>query len=135
MPKVSLIQNKTAAGQTVQAGAKGEVQAGGAGGLPQGATIVKLLNPGGGAQGAKMLTAVKSIPSIPSNMMTMSKAQGVAGKQTIVITKPGAGQQVLGRTNAGQIIMVTTGAGIRAVQTFTNSQAATGNVAYADSLW
>lgn len=55
----------------------------------------------------------------------MSKA-GVAGKQTIVITKPGGGQQVLGRSNTGQIIMVTSGSALRSVQTLTNSQAGQG---------
>ncbi|XP_034252091.1 host cell factor 1-like isoform X5 [Thrips palmi] len=108
MPKMSLIPGKTGGNmQTIQT-VKAENTQGGTiqqgttiqqGNLPQGATIVKLLNPG-----------------------SVSKA-GVAGKQTIVITKPGGGQQVLGRSNTGQIIMVTSGSALRSVQTLTNSQA------------
>ena len=60
--------------------------------------------------------------------ITVSKAGGIAGKQTIVITKPGGGQPaVLGRSNTGQIIMVTTGSALRTVQTITNSQSGQGN--------
>ncbi|XP_026283374.2 host cell factor 1 isoform X4 [Frankliniella occidentalis] len=111
MPKMSLIQGKTGSGnvqtiQTVKAeNPQGTVVQQGttiqSGNLPQGATIVKLLNPG-----------------------SVSKAGGVAGKQTIVITKPGGGQPaVLGRSSTGQIIMVTSGSALRTVQTLTNSQA------------
>lgn len=111
VPKMSLIQGKagTSNVQTIQT-VKAEnpqgtvVQQGTTiqqGNLPQGATIVKLLNPG-----------------------SVSKAGGVAGKQTIVITKPGGGQPaVLGRSSTGQIIMVTSGSALRTVQTLTNSQA------------
>ncbi|KAK3923784.1 Host cell factor 1 [Frankliniella fusca] len=107
MPKISLVPTKTTSNiQTIQTGkvdntqvvtssAQGSsIQAGGV--LPQGATIVKLLNP----------------------------ASGVPGKQTIVIRKPGGGQPtVLGRGGGGQIIMVTTGGGLRTVQTITSTQA------------
>lgn len=45
-----------------------------------------------------------------------------------MITKPGGGQPAtLGRSNTGQIIMVTTGSTLRTVQTITNSQAGQGN--------
>ncbi|KAK3913653.1 Host cell factor 1 [Frankliniella fusca] len=114
MPKMSLIQGKAGAGnvqtiQTVKAeNPQGSVVQQGTtiqpGNLPQGATIVKLLNPG-----------------------SVSKAGGVAGKQTIVITKPGGGQPaMLGRSSTGQIIMVTSGSALRTVQTLTNSQAGQG---------
>ena len=110
MPKMNLIAGKAGGNvQTIQT-VKAETSQGTAiqqattlqqGGLPQGATIVKLLNPG-----------------------TVSKAGGVTGKQTIVITKPGGSQPtVLGRSNTGQIIMVTSGSALRTVQTLTNSQA------------
>ena len=61
------------------------------------------------------------------HICSVSKAGGVAGKQTIVITKPGGNQPtVLGRSNTGQIIMVTSGSALRTVQTLTSSQAGQG---------
>ncbi|KAE8743312.1 hypothetical protein FOCC_FOCC011093 [Frankliniella occidentalis] len=110
MPKISLVPTKTTSNvQTIQTGkvdnthvvsssAQGTaLQAGGV--LPQGATIVKLLNP----------------------------STGVPGKQTIVIRKPGTGQPtVLGRGGGGQIIMVTSGGALRTVQTLTSTQAGQG---------
>ncbi|XP_034244571.1 host cell factor 1-like isoform X2 [Thrips palmi] len=118
MPKISLVPSKTTSNiQTIQTGKVDNtqvvtsipqgatIQPGGV--LPQGATIVKLLNPG----------------------------TGVAGKQTIVIRKPGAGQPaVLGRGNPGQIIMVTSGGGLRTVQTLTNTQAVQGAVSGAQTV-
>ena len=105
MPKVSLMP-----GKTVQ----------GAGGKPiaQGPTILRLVNPNSVA-GLKTLTTMKG-----SSLMTMSKAQNIAGKQTIMITKPGGNGGLVGRTN--QIIVVTTGSGLRAVQAVTTSQAGAG---------
>ncbi|PSN50948.1 hypothetical protein C0J52_08147 [Blattella germanica] len=80
----------------------------------------------GGAGGAtKVLTTMKTMPP---NMVTVSKASGVGGKQTIVITKPGPGMTGVagtagmsvgmpGRSTGGpQIIVVTTASGLRTVQ-------------------
>ncbi|XP_048512305.1 host cell factor isoform X2 [Athalia rosae] len=105
VPKVSLIQGKTMQG----AGAKP---------LNQGPTILRLVNPNTVA-GSKVLTTVKT-----SNLVAMSKGQSIAGKQTIMITKPGGNGGLVGRTN--QIIVVTTGSGLRAVQAVTTSQAGSG---------
>lgn len=104
-PKVSLIQGKT-------------VQTAGSKPLNQGPTILRLVNPNTAA-GSKVLTTVKT-----SNLVTMSKGQNIAGKQTIMITKPGGNGGLVGRTN--QIIVVTTGSGLRAVQAVTTSQAGAG---------
>ncbi|XP_015109014.1 host cell factor isoform X2 [Diachasma alloeum] len=105
VPKVSLIPGKT-------------VQAAGGKPLNQGPTILRLVNPNTVA-GSKILTTMKT-----SNLVTMSKGQGIAGKQTIMITKPGGNGGLVGRTN--QIIVVTTGSGLRAVQAVTTSQAGQG---------
>lgn len=105
VPKVSLIQGKT-------------VQTTGAKPLNQGPTILRLVNPNTVA-GSKVLTTVKT-----SNLVAMSKGQSIAGKQTIMITKPGGNGGLVGRTN--QIIVVTTGSGLRAVQAVTTSQAGSG---------
>lgn len=105
VPKVSLIPGKT-------------VQATGAKPLNQGPTILRLVNPNTVA-GSKILTTMKT-----SSIVTMSKGQNITGKQTIMITKPGGNGGLVGRTN--QIIVVTTGSGLRAVQAVTTSQAGAG---------
>ncbi|XP_011298433.1 host cell factor isoform X2 [Fopius arisanus] len=105
VPKVSLIPGKT-------------VQTAGGKPLNQGPTILRLVNPNTVA-GSKILTTMKT-----SNLVTMSKGQGIAGKQTIMITKPGGNGGLVGRAN--QIIVVTTGSGLRAVQAVTTSQAGQG---------
>lgn len=105
MPKVSLIPGKTVA----TTGAKP---------LNQGPTILRLVNPNTVA-GSKILTTMKS-----SGIVAMSKGQSIAGKQTIMITKPGGNGGLVGRTN--QIIVVTTGSGLRAVQAVTTTQAGAG---------
>ncbi|XP_050452028.1 host cell factor 1 isoform X2 [Cataglyphis hispanica] len=105
VPKVSLIPGKT-------------VQATGAKPLNQGPTILRLVNPNTVA-GSKILTTMKA-----SSLVAMSKGQNITGKQTIMITKPGGNGGLVGRPN--QIIVVTTGSGLRAVQAVTTSQAGTG---------
>lgn len=105
VPKVSLIPGKA-------------VQTPGGKPLNQGPTILRLVNPNTVA-GSKILTTMKG-----SNLVAMSKGQGIAGKQTIMITKPGGNGGLVGRTN--QIIVVTTGSGLRAVQAVTTSQAGQG---------
>ncbi|KDR18129.1 Host cell factor, partial [Zootermopsis nevadensis] len=128
VPKVSLIQGKAGTGQltTIQ-GANTKT-------IPQGATIVKLLSANPGA--AKVLTTMKTMPT---NMVTVSKAPGAGGKQTIVITKPGPGMTsgmpgtagmsvgMPGRPAGGpQIIVVTTASGLRTVQAVSSAQTAIG---------
>ncbi|XP_015598947.1 host cell factor [Cephus cinctus] len=105
VPKVSLIPGKT-------------VQTAGAKPLNQGPTILRLVNPNTVA-GSKILTTMKT-----SSIVAMSKGQSITGKQTIMITKPGGNGGLVGRTN--QIIVVTTGSGLRAVQAVTTSQAGAG---------
>lgn len=105
VPKVSLIPGKS-------------VQATGAKPLNQGPTILRLVNPNTVA-GSKILTTMKT-----SNIVAMSKAQNITGKQTIMITKPTGNSGLVGRTN--QFIVVTTGSGLRAVQAVTTSQAGAG---------
>lgn len=105
VPKVNLIPGKT-------------VQATGTKPTNQGPTILRLVNPNTVA-GSKILTTMKT-----SGIVAMSKGQNITGKQTIMITKPGGNGGLVGRTN--QIIVVTTGSGLRAVQAVTTSQAGTG---------
>lgn len=105
VPKVSLIPGKT-------------VQAAGAKPLNQGPTILRLVNPNAVA-GSKILTTMKT-----SGIVSMSKGQNITGKQTIMITKPGGNGGLVGRPN--QIIVVTTGSGLRAVQAMSTSQAGAG---------
>ncbi|XP_043283466.1 host cell factor isoform X2 [Venturia canescens] len=105
VPKMSLIPGKNVQG----AGGKAP---------NQGPTILRLVNPNTVA-GLKTLTTVKT-----SGLVAMSKGQSIAGKQTIMITKPGGNGGLVGRTN--QIIVVTTGSGLRAVQAVTTSQAGAG---------
>lgn len=77
--------------------------------------------------------------TVPTNMVTVSKAPGVGGKQTIVITKPGPGMTggmpgtagmsvgMPGRPAGGpQIIVVTTASGLRTVQAVSAAQTAMG---------
>lgn len=104
MPKVSLIPGKT-------------VQATGAKPLNPVPTILRLVNPNTVA-GSKILTTVKQ-----SSIVAMSKGQNISGKQTIMITKPGGNGGLVARN---QIIVVTTGSGLRAIQTATTSQAGSG---------
>ncbi|XP_078049562.1 host cell factor isoform X1 [Augochlora pura] len=104
MPKVSLIPGKA-------------VQATGAKPLNQGPTILRLVNPNT-VTGSKILTTMKT-----SSIVAMSKGQNISGKQTIMITKPGNNGGLVGRN---QIIVVTTGSGLRAVQAVTTSQAGNG---------
>ncbi|XP_069694515.1 host cell factor-like isoform X2 [Periplaneta americana] len=133
VPKVSLIQGKPGPG-----GQLTTIQSANTKTIPQGATIVKLLsaNPGAGGATAKVLTTMKTMPT---NMVTVSKAPGAGGKQTIVITKPGPGMTggmpgtagmnvgMPGRPAGGpQIIVVTTAAGLRTVQAVSTAQTAMG---------
>ncbi|XP_076761291.1 host cell factor isoform X2 [Xylocopa sonorina] len=104
VPKVSLIPGKP-------------VQATGAKPLNQGPTILRLVNPNT-VQGSKIITTMKT-----SSIVAMSKGQNISGKQTIMITKPGGNGGLVGRN---QIIVVTTGSGLRAVQAVTTSQAGSG---------
>lgn len=106
VPKVSLIP-----GKTVQAGTGGKP-------INQGPTILRLVNPNTVA-GSKILTTVKT-----SGLVTMSKGQNITGKQTIMIAKPGGNGGLVGRTN--QIIVVTTGSQLRAVQAVTTTGAGQG---------
>jgi hypothetical protein len=111
MPKTTMMQGglKTTAGspQIIQtSGAKTAI--------PQGATIVKLVNgpPGIGGQGQKF------VKSLGSNMVTLAKpGQGgaVGGKQTIVINKPGVHGMPTTLKGAGgqQIIMVSSAGGLK----------------------
>uniref|UniRef100_A0A023F048 Putative host cell transcription factor hcfc1 n=1 Tax=Triatoma infestans TaxID=30076 RepID=A0A023F048_TRIIF len=105
MPKVSLIQSKP--GTTTTPATKG---------IPQGATIVKLVSANTSQGGnAKMLTTMKTVPS---NMLTVSKPVNQGHKQqTIIINKPG-----LRMPSGQQYIVVTSGSAIRPVQTITTAQ-------------
>jgi len=118
------------------------VQAGPGKQIPQGTTIVKLVN----AQGQPVGQINKSgtqqvVRTLGSNVVTMG-TQGkpgmqmatMGGKQTIVINKPGGGQQQIVaqggqqiiRTAGGQQIIVmstTAGGGVKTVQQMTTSQA------------
>ncbi|OXU26297.1 hypothetical protein TSAR_001251 [Trichomalopsis sarcophagae] len=104
MPKVSLVPGQ-------------KIPTTGAKPLNQG-TFLRLVNPNA-VGGSKILTTMKA-----SNLVTMSKGQSIAGKQTIMITKPGGNGGLVGRSN--QIIVVTTGSGLRTVQAVTTSQAGSG---------
>ena len=78
--------------------------------------------------------------TVPTNMVTVSKAPGAGGKQTIVITKPGPGMTGVpgtagmsvgmpGRPAGGpQIIVVTTASGLRTVQAVSTAQTAIGKL-------
>ncbi|XP_040580206.1 host cell factor 1 isoform X2 [Lepeophtheirus salmonis] len=115
MPKASIVQGKSGTQQIIQ------TQAGK--GIPQGATIVKLVNTQGGAgQTAKIVTNMKTLGT---NVMTVAKPGGVpvsGGKQTIVINKPG-GIGTLKGPHGQQIIVVTTSGGIKNLPAITTTQA------------
>ena len=70
---------------------------GGKTGIPQGATIVKLVNAPGAAGISGTAQSPKIVKSIGgSGMVTLAKpGQTLGGKQTIVINKPGAGGTTL----------------------------------------
>jgi len=121
------------------------VQAGPGKNIPQGATIVKLVNAQGQPVGQinKSGAGQQVVRTLSSNVVSMG-SQGkpgmqmatMGGKQTIVINKPGGGQQqiIAGsgqqiiRTPGGQqiIVMSTTAGGmggVKTVQQMTTSQA------------
>merc|ERR1719318_1647911 len=97
-------------------------------GIPQGATIVKLVNAQGQPVGqiakpAGVAGAVKTFaPGVAGSPRPGVQVAGVGGKQTIVINKPAGGQVTAGgqqiiRTAGGQqIIVMTTAGGMRSVQ-------------------
>ena len=86
---------------------------------------------------------VSQVRAVGSNVVTMAggmKQAGVgsvAGKQTIVINKPGGGpgqlvaggpgQQIIRTAGGQQIIVMTTAGGVKTVQHVTTSQAGAGN--------
>ena len=123
VPKVQGAKTVTAGPQIIQTSATGSKTA-----IPQGATIVKLVN----APGTAGLTAGKSPQIVKSigagNVVTLAKpGQTVAGKQTIVINKPGAqGTTTLKGAQGQQIIMVSSAGGLKQLSggTATMSQAA-----------
>uniref|UniRef100_A0A0K8SDJ2 Host cell factor Kelch-repeats domain-containing protein n=1 Tax=Lygus hesperus TaxID=30085 RepID=A0A0K8SDJ2_LYGHE len=94
------------------------------GGIPQGATIVKLVsaNPSQAGNTTKMLTTMKTVPSNLS-VVSVGKAQSSSlgnKQQTIIINKPGV------RMPGQQFIVMTTGSTIRPIQTST-AQTISGN--------
>ncbi|XP_042870676.1 host cell factor 2-like [Penaeus japonicus] len=130
MSKVNLVQSKAGVGA-------------------QGATIVKLVTTQAGGPGKPIMTTSTTQPgqilSLPSGTQTAGKTviQGqniviakqqlgtttVGGKQTIVITKPGAAGTSVVRPQTSQIIVVTTASAIRTLQTGTTTTMATGQPA------
>ena len=123
VPKVQGAKTVTAGPQIIQTSATGSKTA-----IPQGATIVKLVNAPGtaGLAAGKSPQIVKSIGA--GNVVTLAKpGQTVAGKQTIVINKPGAqGTTTLKGAQGQQIIMVSSAGGLKQLSggTATMSQAA-----------
>jgi len=106
------------------------------GGIPQGATIVKLVNAQGQPVGQIAKPPGSTVKTFASNVVTVGgqtrpgvQMAGMGGKQTIVINKPGTGQMTAGgqqiiRTAGGQqIIVMTTAGGMRTVQNLTTTQA------------
>ncbi|XP_045622747.1 host cell factor 2 isoform X2 [Procambarus clarkii] len=107
----------------------------------QGATIVKLVTTQAGGAVKPIMTTSTTQPgqilSLQAGAQTVGKAGGqgqniviakqqlgtttVGGKQTIVITKPGAGGASVVRPQTSQIIVVTTASAIRTLQTGTTS--------------
>lgn len=96
-------------------------------GIPQGATIVKLVGQqqaSGVKTAAGTATLVQATAGQPGGVVTVGgkqqvvTTQNVGGKQTIVITRPGgAGGAVKAQTVGGQqVIVVSTTGGIRTVQ-------------------
>ncbi|XP_071549100.1 host cell factor 2 isoform X2 [Panulirus ornatus] len=111
----------------------------------QGATIVKLVTTQAGGAGKPIMTTSTTqqgqILSLPAGPPTANKTGGqgqniviakqqlgtttVGGKQTIVITKPGAGGASGVRPQTSQIIVVTTASAIRTLQTGTTTTTVT----------
>ena len=83
--------------------------------IPQGATIVKLVNAPGASSVAGSANSPKIVKSIGGgNMVTLSKpGQTLGGKQTIVINKPGT--QTIKGAHGQQIIMVSSAGGLKTV--------------------
>lgn len=116
MPKVNLLQSKPGT-TTLQTAPKG---------IPQGATIVKLVNQQG-QPGQKVLTTMKAIssPNIQSiqtsKPMSPNIGTAVNMPQTIVITKPGIGGN---RATTQQIRVVSCSSSLRPAQSLTTTLAA-----------
>ena len=92
--------------------------------IPQGATIVKLVNapPGTAGSSGQSPKIVKSLAG--ANMVTVAKpGQVIGGKQTIVINKPGAGGATIKGAQGQQIIMVSSAGGLKQISGATMSQA------------
>jgi hypothetical protein len=100
--------------------------------IPQGATIVKLVNAQGaavGQAGQKIVTTMKALGGAATNVVTVPKPAGTlvqaspqgmqgAGKpQTIVINKQGTIKNAQGQ----QIIVVSTAGGLKTVQTLSQA--------------
>ena len=84
--------------------------------IPQGATIVKLVNAPPGTAGASGQSPkiVKTLPA--GNMVTVAKpGQTVGGKQTIVINKPGTPGATIKGSQGQQIIMVSSAGGLKQI--------------------
>lgn len=85
-------------------------------GIPQGATIVKLV---GQQQGGAVQAGQQQLVTVGGKQQLVT-TQNIGGKQTIVITRPGggpAGTAVKAQTVGGQqVIVVSTTGGIRTVQ-------------------
>ncbi|XP_026683105.1 endochitinase A-like [Diaphorina citri] len=115
MPKMNLLQSKPGT-TTIQGGPKV---------IPQGATIVKLVNQPG-QPGQKVLTTMKTISSPNIQTIQTSKAMspniGTPGNkpQTIVITKPGIGGN---RGTTQQILVVTCSSNLRPAHSMTTTLA------------
>merc|ERR1712223_946923 len=117
-----IIQTSSGAAMaTAVAGAGGAKTA-----IPQGATIVKLVNaPGAGGVAGASGQSPKIVKTIGgSNMVTLAKpGQIVGGKQTIVINKPGTPGATIKGTQGQQIIMVSSAGGLKQISGATMSQA------------
>lgn len=120
MPKGSMMQSKAGSPQIIQA----TTSSGAKTSIPQGATIVKLVN----APGSAGMTTVsgqspKIVKSIGAgNMVTLAKpGQTMGGKQTIIINKPGG--QTLKTPQGQQIIMVSSAGALKQISGATMSQA------------
>lgn len=110
MPKMNLLQSKPGTA-TLQTTSKG---------IPQGATIVKLVNQPG-QPGQKMLTTMKTIQSPNIQTIHTSKPSiGTPGNKTIVITKPGIGGN---RATTQQILVMTSSSNLRPAQSMTTTLA------------
>lgn len=136
MAKMNVVQGKPTAGSVVTTLTSPVVTTTGLQGnkvmpnVTQGATLVKLLGAAGQSAGKRMITNVKTMQTVPANVLKTGGAQLAATSvprarvalptkpQTIVIQKPG-----LGGRPPHQIIVVTTGSNLRAMQTISMSQA------------